>query len=65
MNEWDVGNEEIQQKIGDEVLQLIEAQGSEIQDKWENDFKALERSDLENRDADADVLTLVEPSDLW
>jgi hypothetical protein len=72
LNEWDVGNEEVRQKTVNEVLQLIEDRGSEIQDEWDNDIKALRRPDLErealgrpdpeNTDADGDNITLV---DLW
>jgi hypothetical protein len=60
LNEWDVGNEEVQQKIVDEVLQLIEDRGSKIRDKWDNDIKALRRPDLESTGAGADSLTLVD-----
>jgi hypothetical protein len=45
LNEWDVGNEEVQQKIVDKVLQLIEDRGSKIRDKWDNNIKALRRPD--------------------
>jgi hypothetical protein len=60
LNEWDVGHEEVQQKMVDEVLKLIEDRGSEIQDKWDNDIKALRRPDLENTDAGVDDITLVD-----
>jgi hypothetical protein len=69
LNEWDVGNEEVRQKTVNEVLQLIEDRGSEIQDEWDNDIKdlrrpspeneALRRPGLENTDAGVDDITLV------
>jgi hypothetical protein len=60
LNEWDVENEEVRQKMVGEVLQLIKDRASKIQEKWDNDIKALRRPD--HMDADADSRTLVDLS---